>query len=100
MGGRMFGHRSVALSGLLLYSVQNLPSHLHLSTGYDSNRSFDDLLQARAFSMYNLDRLLRNQSWIVIPEGDCEIPSMHVPFTPLCLSEAGGTPEEPVLGVG
>ena len=96
----MFGHRSVALGGLLLYSVLNVPSHLHHGAGYVSNRSFDDRLRAPPFSMYNLDRLLRNQSVIFIPEGDCEIPSMHVPFTPICLAEAGGTPEDTVLDVG
>ena len=30
--------------------------------------------------MYNLDRLLWNQSVIIIPEGYCEVPRMHVPF--------------------
>ena len=65
----MFGHRSVALGGLLPYSVQHAPSNLHLTAGYVSDRSFDDLLQARPFSMYNLDRLpwhlFGNWLWLI-----------------------------------
>ena len=95
----MLGHRSVALGGLLLYPVRHVSGHLHLGAGYLSNRSFDYLLHAPPFSMYNLDRLLWNQSVIIIPEGYCEVPRMHVPFALICLAETGGTPEELVLDV-